>query len=228
MALPNPNSVETNKSAVLFVGNELPFVGRSKWQEIPFVGQNTPNIPKQHGFTLIELIVTMAIAAILILAVVPNMQSIFQSTRIVTQANDLIAEAQLARTEAIKRSKVVVLCASANGNTCGADWNAGRLMFVDLAPNNFEHDPAEEIIRIHDALPPGSVQAVLSPNFPGKLIYSNQGYLLNTLGLRLSDTIPDMPVSIGVCDVENKVRPRMVSFGITGQATSATMTLSCP
>lgn len=74
----------------------------------------------QQGFTLIELIVTMAILAILLVVGVPSFRSMIEGNRIAAASNDLVTGLQLARSEAIKRGIPVVLCASSDQATCAA------------------------------------------------------------------------------------------------------------
>ena len=86
------------------------------------------------GFTLIELMVVVAVAAILLAVAVPNFTSMLVSTRLGSQTNDLIADLRLARSEAATRGAWVVVCPSTNGTACSStagDWAKGRVVFVD-------------------------------------------------------------------------------------------------
>jgi type IV fimbrial biogenesis protein FimT len=115
-----------------------PFVGSKNRHSLPLIGfilpprQNrlTPN--RSHGFTLIELIITVVLVAVLLSWAVPNFQALIKNSRLNTQANDLLADINLARSEAIKRRTDVVLCTSTNGTSCavGGNWKDGRLVIV--------------------------------------------------------------------------------------------------
>lgn len=77
-----------------------------------------------RGFTLIELLVTLAVAAILLGVAVPNYQNFVISSRMATQANDLITALNMARSEAVKRAADVTVCAGAAGCASTA-WAQG-------------------------------------------------------------------------------------------------------
>ena len=86
------------------------------------------------GFTLIELMVVIAVSAILLAVAAPNFSSMLVSTRLGSQATDLVSDLRLARNEAATRGAWVVVCPSTNGTACSAstaDWAGGRLVFVD-------------------------------------------------------------------------------------------------
>jgi len=71
------------------------------------------------GFTVIELIVTMAVASVLLAVAVPSFNQMIVSGRLTAQSNDMLAAINLARSEAIKRNASVTLCrAAANATTC--------------------------------------------------------------------------------------------------------------
>ena len=74
----------------------------------------------QQGFTLIELMVTVAVLGIVIGFAVPGFQSVVNGNRLAGAANELIATMQVARMEAIRRNRRVAVCASANGSVNGA------------------------------------------------------------------------------------------------------------
>ena len=76
--------------------------------------------PKSVGFTLIELAVTVAIIGILAVIALPSMQALINNNRLATQANQLIADFQVARSEAVRRNRTIVLCRSADGTSCAA------------------------------------------------------------------------------------------------------------
>lgn len=68
-----------------------------------------------RGFSLVELMVALAVAAIALTIAVPSFQSVFQSNRLVSQANELVTAINLARNEAIKRGASVTLRAETGG-----------------------------------------------------------------------------------------------------------------
>lgn len=81
---------------------------------------------KIQGFTIIELMITLAIAAILVSLAAPSFRDIIQNNRMTTQYNELLASLSVARSEAIKRGEDVIALSS-NGN----NWEDGWTVFVD-------------------------------------------------------------------------------------------------
>ena len=71
------------------------------------------SVRTQRGFTLTELMVTVAVAGILAMVAVPNMRTFLQNNRLSAASNDLLRSFYLARTEAIKHQTNVAVCASA-------------------------------------------------------------------------------------------------------------------
>lgn len=94
-----------------------------------------------RGFTLIELIITVVIFAIVVGFAIPSFRGLLQSNRSVSQANEMLTGLQLARSEAVRRGQMVTVCASANTTTadeedvaCSGDadgWTTGWIVFVD-------------------------------------------------------------------------------------------------
>jgi len=88
---------------------------------------------KHSAFTLIELMVTIAIAGVLLAIAIPGFGVMISNNRLTTQANDFVAAASFARSEAIKRGAPVTICRSNNGSTCGTGtgWESGWIVFAD-------------------------------------------------------------------------------------------------
>ncbi|MDB5814406.1 MAG: hypothetical protein JWN23_1523 [Rhodocyclales bacterium] len=85
------------------------------------------------GFTLIELMVTLAIIAILVALAAPAMNDLLQNNRIAATASAFGSAVNIARAEAVRRSTTVTLCASNDLTTptCAGSWTDGWLAFVD-------------------------------------------------------------------------------------------------
>ncbi len=86
--------------------------------------------PSDRGFTVIELMVAIAVLAILVALAVPNFNDATLSARLSGFANSLVASAQVARGEAIKRNTTITLCTSTDGATCAASggWEQGWIV----------------------------------------------------------------------------------------------------
>lgn len=80
---------------------------------------------KHSGFTLVELMVTISILAILLGIGVPSFRATIEGNRITTVANDMVAALQFARSEAVKRGANVTLCSSSDQRSCSGAWANG-------------------------------------------------------------------------------------------------------
>jgi len=103
------------------------------------------------GFTLIELMVTIAIAGILIGIAIPSFTSIITSNRLTTSANELVTALNFARSEAVKRGQQVVV------RKTGAEWENGWQVFVDidrstLAKENVLDAGTDIVLRVYSPL----------------------------------------------------------------------------
>jgi len=86
--------------------------------------------------TLVETMVTLAVAAILLTAAVPPMQGFIVRNQMSTEVNTLVGALYLARSEAVKRLQNVVVCPTTDSVNCApaTDWTPGWMVFSD--PNN--------------------------------------------------------------------------------------------
>ena len=85
----------------------------------------------EQGFTLIELLTTVTMLAILVSLAAPSFNSNIRDNRVLTQANSMIAAVANARSEALKRGRMVSICPSSNGTSCGANWSQGWIVYVE-------------------------------------------------------------------------------------------------
>lgn len=90
----------------------------------------------QRGFTLIELMVTIAILAVLLGVGVPSFRSMIESSRLSAVSNDLLTGLQFARSEAIKRGILVVLCSTNDQDSCSTNpkWSSGWVARNEAGP----------------------------------------------------------------------------------------------
>lgn len=88
---------------------------------------------KRSGFTLAELLVALAIVAILLTLAWPSYQQFVVDSRVTAQANEFLTALTFARSEAVKRNTTVTVCKSADGAGCttAGGWQQGWIVFVD-------------------------------------------------------------------------------------------------
>lgn len=89
-------------------------------------------VRRERGFGLVELMVTIMVAAILVAIAVPSFRTTLQKHRLRVSADSLQAAVQYARTEGVLRATYVSMCASADGATCSgaASYETGWLVYV--------------------------------------------------------------------------------------------------
>lgn len=103
---------------------------------------------RMRGFTLVELVIVVAILAILLAVAVPALAPLVERQRAGSAMSALSTQMQLARMAAITYRRPAVLCPSRNGSACdgGTDWGLGWLLFLDM-DGNHQPDAADEILR---------------------------------------------------------------------------------
>jgi type IV fimbrial biogenesis protein FimT len=99
-------------------------------------GYSAANRVRRSGFTLIELIMTITIGAILLAIGVPSFRYVTSANRASSEINGLLGDMQFARGEAIKEGQTITICAAANGTPpClgTTAWENGWIVFSDIA-----------------------------------------------------------------------------------------------
>lgn len=95
------------------------------------ISSTTRRHVRERGFSLIELMVTIAVVAILLGVALPSFAETLARNRIASTANDLMAGMNLARLEAIRRNATAGVCASKSGTACdGGTWDTHWVVFV--------------------------------------------------------------------------------------------------
>lgn len=127
----------------------------------PIPGRGRPPIPAGTdarrpccpGITLLELLITVSIAAILLSWAAPGFIELYHRNMLVARTNALLADLVATRSEAIKRNLPVVICRSADGVRCRrgggrvTDWSSGWIVFPDRDGDR-DRDPDEPLLRV--------------------------------------------------------------------------------
>lgn len=120
--------------------------------------QHVIRMDKLGGITLIEILITLALIAILLAWAVPDFVGLYQRNVLTSEANTLLTHLMHTRSEAVKRNLPVVICRSEDGYSClrstssRADWGVGWLIYANTDDDKVR-DPAEPVIRVGNRLP---------------------------------------------------------------------------
>ena len=110
-----------------------------------------------RGFTIIELMITVAIVGILVAAAAPGYQDWVATTRLNSHTNEFVTALHYARSEAVKRNVAVSVCKTSSGADCvtTGTWAQGWMVFVDVNGTG-TYDTGDSILRVHEKLTGGS------------------------------------------------------------------------
>ena len=132
---------------------------------------------KKNGFSLLELIVTLAVASIVLSIGVPSFRAVVMDNRLVSQANQFATSVSIARSAAVRFQRNATICASANFDaaipTCNAttDWSNGWIVWVDK-DRDLATD-ADEILSVHG---PMNARLTFTSTALGSFTYDARGF----------------------------------------------------
>ena len=149
-----------------------------------------------RGFTLIELMFTIALAAILTALAAPSVQKMLKTNRVQTEASAFVGDLMVARTEAVKRGQNVSVCVSSDGTNCLTTntWQAGWIVFSDPTGACSAATTASPAIRVRKAFA-GSDTFASSTSSMACVTFNREGFTSNlgsatvTFMLHTSDTL---------------------------------------
>lgn len=163
------------------------------------------------GFTLVELMVTIAVLAILLMIGVPSFSGVIASNRLSTGANELVASLQLARMESMRRNTRVIVCRSADQATCstGTTWT-GWITFVDVDRNGVP--AAAEVLRVSAV--PSPVEAYVSADIAsGRIFFRPDGRAYKAASdTTMTDELQKAAVGMCIATKATRENQRVVSM----------------
>lgn len=153
-------------------------------------GARRPAVPgRAPGFTLIELMIGVVVAAILLAVAVPSFESTINGNRLASASNELLTSLQTARMEAIRYNRRTTVCLSRNPETAAptcAPANAtdatGWITFVDLDANGTYQSASDRLLR--QSVVPARIRVLPSASVPGgvRVTYRADGFARNAAG----------------------------------------------
>jgi len=145
------------------------------------------------GFSLVELMVTVALISVVVAFAIPSMTEFSKNDRLTTNVNTLVGHLAYARSEAVKRSVQVSLCVSSNSSTAapsctGGNWEDGWMIYIDADGDN-AFTAGEEVLRVQAALE-GNNTLVSGGGIVNQVIYDYRGFAAATGTFLLCDNRP--------------------------------------
>lgn len=200
------------KYTSLVIAKKYPLTGRNILEILGLAGmcdrlrKTTCVAPGSAGFTVMELIIVMALMAILAAVGAPSLMSTLRNNESITQVNDFIAALHLARSTAVTQRKPVTVCASNDGATCTGttNWASGYIVLNGA-----------NVIRAHTVFDGGpTFQDAASAH-----TFTFNGYGEASSALQFTHTPANCTAGAGTSK-------RTVSVEVTGRVNTATA--ACP
>jgi len=175
-------------------------------------------MPRTAGYSLVELLLCLALATTLVALAVPGLAELRRDSRMTAAVNGFVHGMYAARMAALTRGQEAALCRSDDGRRCAytGGWQAGYIAFV-----NRDRDSPPQ-------LDPGEAVLTRGAGTPGILVQANRAaFVFRPFGKR------SVNGTLTFCDDRGPARARSIIVSYTGRpraaaAATATATITCP
>ena len=169
-------------------------------------------LKNQKAFTMIELLVTLLVLAILASLAVPSFRVQMLNAKAKALEEDVAARINQARYEAIKRAKRISICASSNGTSCTGSWTEGYIVFEDGATS----DGATDVVvgTVLRAYAKHDLKTVINVNNNTTAVTFMRFTSMGTLA-RIANSANPLVMNAYVTGCKGKNR-RILTIGISG------------
>ncbi|MCP4390002.1 MAG: prepilin-type N-terminal cleavage/methylation domain-containing protein [Gammaproteobacteria bacterium] len=140
---------------------------------------------KNSGFNLLELVIVLALVAIVVSIAIPSMRTFSQNDRLITNINSMVGHLAYARSEAVKRSQQVSVCVSSDSQdavpSCtGGSWEDGWVVYIDADANGTFDSGNDTVIKTHAPLVGNNTLSAAGVGT--QITYNNRGFLASNTG----------------------------------------------
>jgi len=160
----------------------------------------------QRGFTLLEVITTLSISAILTGTAIPAFNELIVRTRLTTEINTFVGHLHYTRSEAIKRGVRAIMCRSTDGESCERTegWEEGWIIFADYNANR-EVDGRDVVLFVEKGQNNG---ITITSGQRRRIVYQNTGQSPGSNGTYVFCD-PNYPQYAKAVIISNTGRPRL-------------------
>lgn len=126
---------------------------------------------QQAGFTVVELMITVAIVGMLLAVGVPSMRTMLQTNKVAAQSRSVVTAFNFARSEAVTR-KADVHVIPTDGNS----WSNGITVWTDADDSGAMNNNDDEVLQVYDGLDASS----LTPSATvAQVSFDNDGFMIS-------------------------------------------------
>lgn len=146
---------------------------------------------RARGFSLVELMITVLVVAVLTAVAWPNFRDFMHRNTVTSQANQVLAALQYARNEAVSRRYPAAVCASTDGASCTSGdtsyengwmiWRDGTLSGTPSYSST--GTPKDELLRVVDAQSGVSIRPFNSSGALGTIAFDQRGAVIGADGV---------------------------------------------
>ncbi|MEM7206601.1 MAG: GspH/FimT family pseudopilin [Pseudomonadota bacterium] len=181
---------------------------------------------KNQGFTIIELVITLALAAVVAGLAAPSVVNMIRENAVVAINNQIVADIQFTRSEAIKRNIPVTICAAnADQDACivSNDWSNGWIAFAETITVNGAVDAGEPIVRVNEGASSDTmtIRTSTAGNIVGHVAFQGNGFPV----IPPAGTLPN--TNFLVCEDNNTTYSRSIRINQSGRVESAGQATGC-
>jgi len=159
-----------------------------------------------RGFTLLEMLISLTVAAIITTSAIPALHGLIQRNRISNEISTFVTHLHYSRSEAIKRGARAVMCRSKDGESCSRTegWQEGWIIFADYNANR-EFDGRDDLLQVKQGFDNG---IAITSGRRRRIVYQTNGTSPGTNGTYVFCD-PDYPEYARAIILSNLGRPRL-------------------